>query len=161
MSQSSDNPVATPVEARAATEPLVRRLGMVAILLGVGVWTILDYLNKGYQYGEGFNEHVRYCLNKFGIFVFAPIALVILVRAIVARSRRLVADEKGIGYAGKPQIAWNEITRVDATRLKGKGLLTIIHGQGRTWKLDEYDWRSFRDVVAMIDLHVPGDKIIR
>ena len=140
----------------------MRRLGMVAILLGVGVWTILDYLNKGYQYGEDFNEHVRYCLNKFGIFVLCHIALVILVRAIVARSRRLVADEKGIGYAGKPPRSPGTKSH-GWTRHGSRARACYDHPrpgpdlEARRVRLAQFPRRGGDDPPA----RAPGDKIIR
>jgi hypothetical protein len=100
-------------------------------------------------------------MNKWAVFVLTPPGLVIVILAVIAHSRRLVADEKGIGFSGKRQIAWNDITRVDATLLAGKGVLTIHHGPNKTLKLDSYYFRNFRDIAVFIEQHVPADKIAR
>jgi hypothetical protein len=92
---------------------------------------------------------------------------VVLVRALFEHSRRLVADEKGIGFAGKEQIAWDRITRIDAALLASKGLLTLHYGQAgqdkaeKTLKLDSYGFRNFRDLAAFAERYVPAEKIQR
>lgn len=165
MTQAPAGTNSTGIEVTSSSDPFVRRILVALLLLGFAAWTFFDFYVAGkYDHLAGskdWNDLASYLLNRYGVFVLAPPGLAIVVLALVLRARRLVADERGIGYAGKPPIAWGEITSVDATLLAGKGLMTIHYGQGRKLKLDSYNFRDFKSVAAYIEQRVPAEKIAK
>jgi hypothetical protein len=165
MSETAAGQPFTRVECRASNDPFVRRLLISVMILGGATWITVDhYVMGNYTKRADFNDNVAFLFNHYLPFVLAPLGLVLLGRALVEYTRRLVADEKGIGYAGKEPIVWGQITRIDAALLGPKGLL-ILHytqdGQEKTLKLDSYYFRNFRDIVTLVERYVPADKIQR
>ena len=157
MSQNATDPAAR-VEAPAAKDPMVRRLIVAAMLLGFALYTIYDhYIQGNYQDGADFNVHWKYLFNHFLPYVIIPPGLAFLIHA----GRKIVADAAGIGLAGKAQIAWADISQVDARPLAAKGWLILHYGQTRQLKLDSYAYKNFRELVAFVERHVPAERIIR
>jgi hypothetical protein len=160
MSEASAGQETTRIEAPSSSDPFIRKMIIALVVLGFGIYTIIDHYFLGnFKDDPDFNLHMKFLFNHYIPYLLVPMGLAILVLAMILRSRRLQADGNGIGYAGKPRIAWNEITKVDATLLAEKGLLTIFYGQGKKWKLDSYNFRNFKAVVAFLEKHVPADKI--
>jgi hypothetical protein len=168
MTENAAGQPVTRVECRASNDPFVRRLIIVAMILGAAAWMIEDhYVAGNYWKRDDFNDNLSFLFNHYLPFVLVPLGLLLLARAWFERGRRLVADEKGVGFAGKDPIAWDRITRIDAALLGSKGLL-ILHylqeGQDKvekTLKLDSYSFRNFRDLVALAERQVPAEKIQR
>ena len=167
MSETAGGQPLTRVECRGSNDPFVRRMIIAIMVLAGAVWTIVDhYVMGNYWKRADFNDNLTYLFNHYLPYVLSPLGVVLLARAIHEHSRRLVADENGIGFLGKEQIAWGRLTRIDAALLASKGLLALHYtpGQGageKTLKLDSYYFRDFRDLVAFIERHVPADKIQR
>ena len=174
MSETADGQPVTRVECRASNEPFVRQLIIVAMILGGAVWIHLDPSENGHAWKPGdLNNNLSFLYNYYLPCVLAPLGLAFLGWVFFQHSRRLVADEKGIGFAGKEQIAWGRVTRIDAALLASKGLLTLHYVQDgpagqensgnaeKTLKLDSYKFHNFRDLVAFAERHVPADKIQR
>jgi hypothetical protein len=168
MSENAGDQPVTRVECRASNDPFVRKLIVIAMILGGAAWMIEDhYVAGNYWKRDDFNDNLSFLFNHYLPYVLVPLGLLLLVRALLEHGRRLVADEKGIGFAGKQPIAWDRIARIDAALLASKGLL-ILHyvqeGQDKiekTLKLDSYNFRNFRDVVALVERRVPAEKIHR
>jgi hypothetical protein len=168
MTENSGGQPVARVECRASNDPFVRKLIVVAMILGAAAWMIEDhYVAGNYWKRDDFNDNLSFLFNHYLPYLLVPLGLLLLGRALFQHSRRLVADEKGIGFAGKEPIAWDRIARIDATLLGPKGLL-ILHylqdGQDKvekTLKLDSYNFRDFRDIVALAERHVPAQKIQR
>ena len=148
------------IECRAASEPAIRPVVFAALLIGFGIWCLLDRHNYPYKPGGGYNVLLPYLLNTWGPILFLPLGLLFLWKGIRAYTRVLVADEEGIGYAGKPRIAWADVKRLDAADLKNE-ILLLDHGDGGALKLDGYNLRDFRDLVAFIEKRIPEDKWVR
>jgi len=70
--------------------------------------------------------------------------------------RRLVADAEGIGYVGGTKVRWSDVTELDASILKSKQILCLRHGGGRKFVLDAWKLENFRDLVAVVEAHVPA-----
>jgi len=161
MSETQDISV-TRIECPAAKDPVVRRLIIGLMLVGFAAYTVYDhYILGNYQDGGDFNVHLKYLFNHFLPFVLTPPGLIILGWGLVHNGRRLVADQTGIGYDGKPQIAWSDVTNVDARLLAEKGYLVLEYGQGKRFKLDSYCFKNFRDLVAFMERHMPAERIRR
>ena len=168
MSETAAGQPPTRVECRASNDPFVRRLLISVMVLGGALWIIMDhYVAGNYWKRADFNDNLAFLFNHYLPYVLTPLGLLLLGRALLERSRRLVADDKGIGYAGKEPIAWGQITRIDAALLGPKGLLFLYYTQDgqdkgeKTLKLDSYFFQNFRDIVALVERHVPPDKIQR
>ncbi len=168
MSETIGGQPAARVECSASNDPFVRRLIIAAMMLGGAVWILLDPSESGHTWKPGdLNNDLSFLYNFYLPYVMIVLGLVLLGWSLLAHSRRLVADEKGIGFAGKEPIAWGRLTRIDATLLVSKGLL-ILHytpagrDQGeKSLKLDSYSFRNFRDLAAFVERQVPADKIQR
>ena len=165
MSETAAGRPVTRVECPGSKDLFVRRLIVTALVVGGGVLILADPSVNGHEWKAGdVNNNGYFLYNYYLPYVLLAMGLVLLVRALFDHNRRLLADEKGIGYAGKEQIAWGQITRIDATLLASKGLLTLHYtaGQGESaLKLDSYNFRNFRDVVALVERCVSADKIKR
>ena len=173
MSEAAAEQPVTRVECPASNDLFMRRIIVAVLILGGAVWIFVDPSENGHNWKAGdINNNGYYLYNYCLPYLLAGAGLLLLGRALLDHSRRLGADEQGIGFAGKEQIAWGRLTRVDATLLVSKGLL-ILHyqdgpaGQGgqdqgeKALKLDSYSFRNFRDMVALIERQVPAEKIQR
>ncbi len=146
------------VECKATKDTAVRMFIGAAMFIGVGVWCYLDRENFPRPEAwdmEHLNEAVKHLLNHYGPHIFLPPALLLIVLAIRSLTRRLIADEEGIGYAGKAKVPWSEITALDASVLQSKQILYLHHGQDKKLTLDGYKLKNFRDLVAFIEERIP------
>ncbi len=159
--QTDASNVPSRVECRATTEPFVRMMSVAAMLLGVGIWCVVDQNRYAYvKFSDDESKFMGWAFNYYGQFLFSIVGLAMMAWTIVWFRGRLVADDEGIGYAGKPQIAWGKITRVDASLLRSKGYL-YLHHDGKRLALDAWKLQNFRDLVAKIEKHVPAERIQR
>lgn len=149
------------VRCPAARDPAVRLFILAAMLIGFGAWCFLEGVVWGkYPYrpiGEDINAWAKYVLNVYGGFVLIPLGLVAAIWGIAFLRRTLVADEEGIGYEGKQRIPWAQVTRLDASRLKDKGLLELHHDDG-TLTLDSWKLQNFQELVRLVEARVPEEK---
>ena len=153
------------VEATAAKDPIVRYFIVTAMLLAAGAYFFYDgYFTDKYPhkpFAEDLNAWFGWFTNCVVPFFLVPLGLFFLVKAVLFAKRRLVADAAGIGYSGKPQIRWDEISEVDATLLKSKGYLYIHYGEDKKLTLDDWKIQGFREVAAFVEDHLPPEKIRR
>jgi len=175
MNDSSADTGPTGIECPTAKDPAVRRLILAAMLLGFGTWCFVDHFVKGKypsreQHERNINErnlppkpynvsmYAGYLFNHYAPFVLIPAGLFVVGHVIPFLRRRLIADEEGVGYAGKEKIAWSDITRLDTSKWESRRILWLHYGQNKL-KLDALDFRKkpFRDVVAMIERRVPSE----
>lgn len=148
------------VECRATKDPAVRIFIAAIMLLVFGVWCFLDMNEydppKAWDL-QHINEASKYVMNHYGGFVLTPIGLILAGIGVAYLRRRLIADETGIGYAGKDKIAWDAVTELDATKLKSRGIVYLRHGSGSSLTLDSWKLTNFRELVALIENKVPKD----
>ena len=138
---------------------------MAGIFLAIGLWCAYDSnLTDHHTFPtvpfsmENINPWAGWAMNFFGQFLGVGIGLILMLRALKARDGRLVADEDGIGWQGETKIAWDRITRLDASRLQKKGYLTLHYGDGNELTLDTWRLDQTKALVALIDRNVPDDK---
>jgi hypothetical protein len=142
----------------ASRDPMVRRLIIAAMLLGFGIWCLTDQREPPEAWNlENINAVAGYVINNFGPYVFLPCGLAVLLWALWAARRKLIADDEGIGYSGAEKIAWEKIDQLDATLLKAKGIIYLRHG-GKAMKLDSYYLRNFRELLAFMERRIPQDR---
>lgn len=150
------------VEAAPSKDPAVRQFAIAAMLIGFGLYTVYDhYILGNFQDGPDINTHWKYLFNHYLPYLLLPAGSIALGIGIRGLRRRLLANNTGIGYKGGQLIAWNDIQQVDARLLPSKGYITIVHGQGRKFKIDSYCFQNVKAVVAYIERQVPADKIVR
>ena len=148
------------VECRASSDHAVRLFILTAMPLAFGIWCLTDPRPQPDAWDmANINKAAAYILNNWGPVVFFPLGIVGLYFSIRFIRRVMVADEKGIGYVGKDQILWDQVTKLDATALKKE--ILVLEAPQRALKLDGYKLRNFRDLVAFIEKNVPQDKWIR
>ena len=150
----------TRVECPAAKDPAVRLFILAAMMLGFGIWCFIDaYLGGKYPWKDQMtlNEKLSYYFNHGGAIILPLAALVPIAWAIVILRRKVVADEEGIGYAGKDKIPWTAVTRLDTSQLADKGCLSLHYEADgpQTMDLDGYKLKNFRDLVKLIEAKVP------
>jgi hypothetical protein len=157
----TDQPVASDrVVCPAAKDPVVRLLIGAAMALTFGLWMVYDHYFQGkYPKAEpsDINKYAGYLLNHFGPFVLIPVGLVLVVWGIGVMRRGLVADAEGIGYRGGARWPWTDIASVDASRLKGKGILVLHSRAGGKLLLDSWKLMNFKDLVVFVEAHLPPD----
>lgn len=151
-----------PIECPNAKDPLVRLFIFAGMCIAFTIWCFVD-MKKTPNYvspSEDINEFGSWAANHLPPFVLIPLALILLVLALRMMRSVLVADDEGIGYAGKGKIAWGDVTKLDASQLKSKGLLLVHYGKDKKLKLDSWKLKNFRDMVAFVESRVPADKIV-
>jgi hypothetical protein len=161
--QARDRQVPSKVVCPAAKDPVVRLFIFAAILIGFGIWCFVDgYLKEGPPREDlkGINQVVTWYLNHVGGIVLPIAGIVPLVWGLLFLRRRLLADEEGLGYAGKEKVPWTAVKSLDTSRLASKGILTLHYessGQEGTLVLDGWKLQNFRDLVALVERKVaPG-----
>jgi hypothetical protein len=162
MNQTSDNAPPSPqrVECPAAREPAVRKIILAALLLGFGLWCWVDrgkYAEPTDWSMKNINVIGGYVINNWAPIVMLPAGVLILIWMAIGLRKQLLADEAGIGYAGRQKIAWGEVDKLDASRLQSKGLV-VLHAGGRRMVLDSYYLSNFRELMALVERQVPAEK---
>ena len=147
------------VECPATTD--LRLLAVGVGMIGLGVWCFVEaYVMDEHPYkpfSQDINDWASWAFNHIGAFAFFAVGALLLVRALMAMRRRLVADAEGIGYVGKERIPWTgvrPITGGDESQLRDKQILCLHHGNNETLKLDAYKLKNFRELVAFVEDHV-------
>ncbi len=158
--ESQEKDIPQTVECRAAMDPAIRVFIVTIGLIAVGVWSYAE--RAKYQAPEAWdvkhiNEAAGYAMNHFGPYVCIPAGLIIGAMGIAFVRRRLIADEKGIGYAGKERITWDSISKIDSEKLKSKGIMYLRYGEGKSLKLDSWKLTNFRSLVTLIESKVSQD----
>lgn len=153
----SETTTPSSVECPAKKDPAVRMFIFAGMLIGFGLWCFIDaYVKKIVPLPKpgDLNSFFTYYMNTiFGIAL--PIAgLVPLIRGVVAMRRVLVADDQGIGYRGKPPVAWSAVESLDATHLADKGILKLNLAGGETLTLDGYELENFKPLVKLVESKV-------
>ena len=159
MNDTSDQNQTSTVECAPTTEPAVRWFIFAAITIGAAIYCWLDRGN--YPAPETWdldhiNEITGHLFNHYGPYLFAPLGLLAIAMAVVHLRSRLIADEEGIGYAGKQKHTWDQVKKLDVSALKAKGILYLTLDDGSEMKLDSWKLQNFRDLVALIEKKVPG-----
>lgn len=157
---NTDNAPLQTVEAPAARDPAVRKFILSAMLLAFGLWCVNDLHKYPYKpAAENFNAFAGWLFNHTGAVALPIAGLIVLAIGLLQLRRKLLADADGIGYVGKPKIAWKSITKVDASALQSKGVLVLHHGQDGKLTLDSWKLQNFRDLVAYVESHVPAEAL--
>ncbi len=155
---TQENPSTEPIVFAPTTEPAVRVFIMAAMLLGLGGWCWFDKANYSKPQAwtsEYINEIANYVFNHWGPFLFIPVGAVFLAMGIRHLTRKMTADSEGLGYSCEDKVLWTNVTALDASVLKEKGKLTLTYDQSRQLVLDSYKLHNFRDLVALIEQHLP------
>jgi hypothetical protein len=150
------------VESNATRDPAIR-LGIAAVMLvGMGLWCLHD--SKKYDPPavwdlKHINEASKYAFNTYGVFVFTPPGVVLGLWALRFLRRKLIADQDGIGYVGKEKIPWGNITKLDASQAKSKGILKLHYGDGKILTLDNWKLTNFRELISLVESKLPPEKM--
>ena len=159
--ESNSQEIPSSVECPATKDPAVRLFILSAMMIGLGVWCLLDMRNYPYvSISEDVNGFFRYAFNHFSPIALLPLGLLAGLTAVMGLRRRLVADQEGIGYVGKPKISWSAVKSLDSAKLASKGILNLTYDTGegeRTLVLDSWKLQNFRDLVRLVESKVtPG-----
>jgi hypothetical protein len=157
MSEEQKSPAQ--VECPAANDPGIRMFIVAAMFIGFAIWCFMDpNKDKPQEWDIAHQKEVaRYVTNAIMPFVLAPIGVVLIVWGLVFMGRRLIADEEGLGYAGKQKIRWNDFKRMDASKLK-KGLLYLYYGPDeKKLTLDSWKLKNYKTLIEFVELHLPRE----
>lgn len=149
------------VVCRAAKDPAIRLFIVAGMLMGFAIWCFRDGigLKRPTDWGlSNINDVAKYVMNVYGPFVFFPLGVLLALWAVMFLRSRLIADIEGIGYHGKARIPWSAVDTLDATELKNKGVLYIEYGQGKRLTLDSWKLQNYRELVILIEKHIPPEK---
>jgi hypothetical protein len=163
----SENEEQIPLEVTCSigSDVVVRGFIMAGIFLAIGLWCGYE-MNLTDKYPtpdvpfsmDVINEYASWLANFVGQIAFTAVGLFLLIRVLRTRASRLRADANGIGYVGKRTIAWNEITKIDASRLKAKGFLDIYAGDAK-FSVDTWRWEQSKTLLAIMEANVSADKM--
>ena len=149
------------VECPATKDPAVRLFILAAMMIGIGVWCLLDMHNYPYKsISEDLNDFFKYVFNHYSPIVLLPLGLLVGLKAVMGLRRRLVADQEGIGYVGRQKISWSAVKSLDSAKLASKGILNITYDTGageQTLVLDSWKLQNFRDLVRLVESKLPPD----
>ncbi len=160
MNESAESPRTDRVECTARRDPAVNLFIIAAMGLGFGIWCLMDRRQPPESWDlDHVNDVAAYLLNNWGPVLLLPIGLIALIWGIVFLRRKLVATAEGIGYAGKQQIPWSRVTRLDASLLASKHILKLHHGGPKPLTLDSWKLNNFKAMVAFVEQHVPPEAI--
>jgi len=142
------------VECPATKDPAVRRFIVAAMFIGMAIWCLTDQQKYPSEWSfKNINEVSMYVFNNIGPYVMFPIGILAGICGVLAMRRVLVADENGIGYAGKKQILWSSVTRLDTSKFD-KGLLRLIYtdgGRARRFTLDDQKLQNYKALVRLVE----------
>ncbi len=151
------------VECLAAREPAVHKFIFAAMLLGLAAYCFIDHYVRGkFPYpGEGgdINAWARYIFNAYGPFVLGPPGLLLAIWGVVLLRRRLLADQEGVGYAGRRKVAWSDVKSLDTSRFDKKNILALVYesgGQEKRLVLDGWKLQNFKELVKLVETKVPS-----
>ena len=151
--QGADKIVAPP-----ARDPTVRFTIVALGAFGLAAWCAYDVFVMGkHPYGSGVNEFLPWLANWGSIVVMPLVGIAMLAWILRVVRRPAEADAQGVGFVGKPKVAWDRIERIDAPRLKDKGILDLYYDGGRKLTLDSWKLDNFKALVAYIERHLPAD----
>jgi hypothetical protein len=157
MSEQQESPVR--VECPASNDPGIRMFIVAAMFIGFAIWCFLDpnkAIPKDWDMAHA-NDVARYVTNAVMPFVLAPIGLLLIIWGMVYMSRKLIADDDGIGYARKQKIRWQEFKAMDASKLK-KGLLYLYHGPNdKKLTLDSWKLKNYKPLIEFVESHLPRE----
>lgn len=100
------------------------------------------------------NEWANYIFNNWGPVVLAPVGLIAVFAAVRQLTRKLQADDDGITY-GQESLRWGEVRKIDAARLKSKGILVLRTADGGKLTLDSWKLANFKELVAFVEKKLP------
>jgi hypothetical protein len=160
MTDTSEQTAPTSVTCPASKDPAIRTFIMAGMLLGIGIWCWMDAALGKYPPPkswtlEHINDAAAHAFNHFTPWVSIPIGAFIALRGIMALRLVLTADSEGLGHKGKPKRPWDKITALDASQLKGKGILKVEYEGGEKVVLDSWKLQNFRDLVALVEANSP------
>ncbi len=156
MTETPNNTATTSVTCPAAKDPSIKTFIMAAMFLGFGIWCWMDAANypppKAWDLAN-INEAAGYAFNHWTPFITLPLGALFAFLGFRAIRRVLIADADGIGYQGSDKLPWDQITAMDASKLKGKGILTLEYKSGAKLVLDSWKLQNFRDMVGFVEKH--------
>ena len=159
--ETQEQQIPQQIKCLPTKDPAIRILALAVMLLVFGVWCFLDRAKypapKAWDF-QHINEASKHAMNNYGPILLIPLGLIFGGMGVRYLMRRLIADETGIGYAGKEKIAWDAITELDAEKLKSKGILYLRYGDDKSLTLDSWKLTNFRDLVTLVESKVPQDR---
>ncbi len=159
--EANSQEIPTSVECRATKDPAVRLFILAAMMIGIGVWCLLDMHKYPYKsISEDLNGFFTHVFNHYSPIVLLPLGLLAGLKAVMGLRRRLVADGEGIGYVGRQKISWSAVKSLDSAKLASKGILDVTYDTGageRTLVLDSWRLQNFRDLVRLVESKLPPD----
>ena len=157
MTENTPAPAsAARVECPATKDPVIRMMIAGLGLLALGGWFAYDAFwavdKQGQRKYSMEKEPTEFLFQAGMASLLPPAGIVLLVWSGRMRRRVLVADERGMGYLGRPAIGWERLKRLVP---RGKGLLDVYYDDGRRLRLDSWKLLNFNELVAYIESLAP------
>ena len=109
------------------------------------------------EWHEGAKGHSDILVQKLLAFLLGAIALVPLVRVLMALPSKYQLDDEGLVLPGRGRIPFDRMTGVDAADFHKKGIVRLKYsdraGQDRTAVLDEEKIEKFDEIVVALCKH--------
>jgi len=135
---------------------------IVAIMLiGFGAYCAYDAFlateNGEAKYSPEKNA-ANYYFNVVCGVVLPPAGMVPLIWGLLMLRRKFIADQEGLGYVGKPKVAWSRVNKLVE---RGAGQLDVFHDaadgqEAGVLQIDSWKLKHFAELIALIDAKTPN-----
>ena len=127
-----------------------------AVCIAAGVWFGLDgWSDSEYRQTELESNEGKPTANlMFNMYVPIPLAAVagyFLVTALLASSRKLEADEKGLVINGKKTVLYSEMNSIDKRHFEKEGHFTIEYEQAGKVERLKFSDRKWDNLGVLLD----------
>lgn len=144
------------VVCRAAKDPQVRKFIIGGGLIAMALWCFSDPQPVPASWSD-INAASSYIVNNIFPYFLLPLGVAVIIWGALLLRRQLIADEEGIGYAGKTKTPWAQVAQLDARQIK-KGFLYLQLPDGERMVLDSWKLQNFRELVAFVETHIPAER---
>lgn len=102
------------------------------------------------KYVKADHSEAQLLLQKVLGLICVPIGLLLLFKAVKLAGLKVVLDDNGLNYAGRPAISWDAMTGLNISKYAGKAWVSVEHSGGSPLKLDGYRIEKFDELVKAI-----------
>lgn len=102
------------------------------------------------KYVKADHSEAQLLLQKVLGLICLPIGLYLLLKATKFSRLRVVLDDTGLSYSGRPTISWEAMTGLNISNYANKAWVNVEHTGGSPLKIDGYRIDKFDDLVKAI-----------
>ena len=155
MNDKPQDSQVTLIECPPASDPAVRCFIFAGMLFGMSVYCYVTRVGPPPAWELKYINPILEYLMSWAPLVCVPAGLVAAVLGIRHLATKLVADDQGLRFGGT-EVAWSDVTVLDASQLAGKGILNLECGADRVVTLKSWKFKNFKQLAAFIEKKLPS-----